>query len=155
VTAVTDGCTTEAKILHDWKMQHGRSANGILFMVKWTGKLVILVLAASLWATPLVACMLPDALLTEAERDCCSTMADQCGGTAMSESHSCCKMTVREIDPYLANSRFVPAHVQPAATLFDTADSVPSPETFTSMTLWAHTHSPPISPPATVAILRI
>jgi len=127
----------------------------ILFMVKWTGKVVILVLAASLWATPLVACMLPDALLTEAERDCCSTMADQCGGTAMSESHSCCKMTVREIDPYLTNARFVPDQVQPAAAWFDAAESDPSPETFSSMTLWAHTHSPPISPPESITVLRI
>jgi len=117
--------------------------------------LAVLLLALSLFASPVVACMVPDALLTEAERDCCSTMADQCGGTAMSESHSCCKMTVREIDPYLTNSRFAPDQVQPAAAVFDAADSVPSPETFSSMTLWAHTHSPPISPPESITVLRI
>ena len=123
--------------------------------MRFSGKLAVLLLALSLFASPVVACMVPDALLTEAERDCCSTMADQCGGTAMAESHSCCKMTVREIDPYLTNSRFAPDQVQPAAAVFDAADSVPSPETFSSMTLWAHTHSPPISPPESITVLRI
>ena len=123
--------------------------------MRFRGKLAVLLLALSLFASPVVACMVPDALLTEAERDCCSTMADQCGGTAMAESHSCCKMTVREIDPYLTNSRFAPDQVQPAAAVFDAADSVPSPETFSSMTLWAHTHSPPISPPESITVLRI
>src|SRR5215831_15557272 len=70
-----------------------------LSMVKWTGKLVILVLALSLWASPLVACMLPDAMLSAEERECCLTMANDCGDMEMPASHACCTVTVKETGP--------------------------------------------------------
>ena len=127
----------------------------ILFMVNWTGKVVVLTLAASLWATPLVACMLPDALLTDAERECCATMAGQCGGTAMPESHSCCQMTTVGVDPYLVGSRFAVAQLQPVTALFDATENIPQPEPFSSIESWADTHSPPVSPPESIVVLRI
>ena len=47
---------------------------------------------ALLWAvTPAVACVLPGATMTPAERECCHHMAEQCGSTRMPASHSCCK----------------------------------------------------------------
>ena len=47
---------------------------------------------ALLWAiTPAVACVLPGATMTPAERECCHHMADQCGSSVMPASHSCCK----------------------------------------------------------------
>jgi hypothetical protein len=47
---------------------------------------------ALLWAvTPAVACVLPGATMTPAERECCHHMAEQCGSSMMPASHSCCK----------------------------------------------------------------
>jgi hypothetical protein len=47
---------------------------------------------ALLWAvTPAMACVLPGATMTPAERECCHHMAEQCGSTMMPASHSCCK----------------------------------------------------------------
>src|SRR5437660_928710 len=47
---------------------------------------------ALLWAiTPAMACVLPGATMTPAERECCHHMADRCGSSMMPASHSCCK----------------------------------------------------------------
>jgi len=47
---------------------------------------------ALLWAvTPAMACVLPGATMTPAERECCHHMAEQCGSSMMPASHSCCK----------------------------------------------------------------
>jgi hypothetical protein len=45
-----------------------------------------------LWAiTPAMACVLPGATMTPAERECCHHMAERCGSSMMPASHSCCK----------------------------------------------------------------
>jgi len=125
-------------------------------MVKWTGKLVVLAMAASLWASPLVACMLPDAVLTFEERECCQNMADDCGQMDMPASHSCCTLTVRETDSYLVNSRFAAAiSAQQAPAILDLASKIALPETLHPGWTSASTHSPPVSPPQTISILRI
>ena len=125
-------------------------------MVKWTGKLAVLMLALSVWASPLVACMLPDAALTSEERECCRTMAGQCGEMDMPSSHSCCTVTVRETDPYLIHSRFAPGHsFQMTAVLLDATNDISLLQTFWEMESSTPTHSPPASPPASVSILRI
>jgi len=72
------------------------------------GKFAVFVLALSLFAAPVMACMLPDSSLTDEERDCCQQMAGDCG--QMPASHSCCQITVRDSDPYLVNPR--PANLQ-------------------------------------------
>ncbi|MGB9202948.1 MAG: hypothetical protein WCB94_03125 [Terriglobales bacterium] len=47
---------------------------------------------ALLWAiTPAMACVLPGATMTPAERECCHHMAQQCGSSMIPASHSCCK----------------------------------------------------------------
>jgi hypothetical protein len=47
---------------------------------------------ALLWAiTPAMACVLPGATMTPAERECCHHMAEQCGSSMMPASHSCCQ----------------------------------------------------------------
>lgn len=51
-----------------------------------------MVVIAVMWAaTPTVACFLPMNTMTAAERECCQKMANQCGSTTMSSSHSCCQ----------------------------------------------------------------
>src|SRR4029077_17978752 len=52
----------------------------------------VLLAIALLWAiTPAMACVLPAATMTPAERECCHHMADQCGSSMMPANHSCCK----------------------------------------------------------------
>jgi len=124
-------------------------------MMKWTGKLVVLLMGMSLWASPLMACMMPDALSTVEERECCKSMAGECGQMEMPASHSCCKAVVRQIDSYLINSKFPTIHsvtmVNPpiaAKDKFLTAGLTHTTSIFQG-------HSPPVSPPQTNSILRI
>jgi hypothetical protein len=131
----------------------GRGDKAIrLFRLKWTCKLAAVILALCVWGTPLMACLVSDTL-TEAERECCQQMADNCGSGMMADSHSCCKTTVQQIDSYLAHARFDLSFSYPAAIPVAEIDfSIPF--TFTQAQL-SHGHSPPVSPPETVSILRI
>ena len=126
-----------------------------LSMVKWTGKLAVLVVVMSVWASPLMACMIPASLLTDEERECCKNMADDCGHMDMPASHSCCKVVARQIDPYLINSRFPTLHPVPAVTLFVAVEMNPSTAKAWVACSPFHGHSPPLSPPDTISILRI
>jgi len=124
-------------------------------MVKWTSKFAVLVLVASVWASPLMACMLPDADLRGEERECCKSMADDCGQMAMPASHSCCKVVVQQVDSYLSNSRFPTVHSVSSVTLFVSTVEDPLPASpLRANTLFAG-HSPPASPLETISILRI
>jgi hypothetical protein len=121
-------------------------------MVKWICKLAALALALSVWASPVMACMI-SATLTEAERECCEQMAGNCGSSAMPDSHSCCNTTVQQLDPYLANSRFDfsyshPAVIQVLGTDFHAPAAMAEAQS-------SQAHSPPVSPPETISILRI
>ena len=124
-------------------------------MVRWTGKFAVLALVVSLWASPLMACMLPDALLTVEERECCKSMADDCGQMDMPASHSCCKVVVRQADSYLVNTRFPTVHSIVGFTLFVVTPESSLPVIPEPMNTAFTGHSPPISPPETVSILRI
>jgi hypothetical protein len=99
-----------------------------------------------------MACLVSDTL-TEAERECCRHMSDDCGSSAMPDSHSCCKTTVQQLDPYLANSRFDSTFSHPAVIELTAIDF------FTPVSLspsrQSQAPSPPASPPETVSILRI
>jgi hypothetical protein len=53
-------------------------------------QLVYLLMALLLFSAPLLACSLPGITMSEEEMECCRHMADQCGGSQMDESHSCC-----------------------------------------------------------------
>ena len=124
-------------------------------MVRWTGKLAVLALVLSLWASPLMACMLPDAFLTVEERECCKQMADDCGQMDMPSSHSCCKLVVRQADSYLVNSRFPTVHSVVGLTLFITTTESSLPLSPARANTGFLGHSPPVSPPESIAILRI
>lgn len=56
------------------------------------GALVLLLI----WSlVPAMACTLPDAQMTPAERACCVQMQRNCGGMEMPASHPCCQKQVR------------------------------------------------------------
>ena len=126
-----------------------------LSMVKWTGKLAVLVMVISVWASPLMACMTPDALLTDEERECCKSVADDCGHMDMPASHSCCEVVTRQVGSYLISSRFPSIQPAPAVALFVVV--VVNPATANAMVASSPVHgqSPPVSPPDTISVLRI
>ncbi|HEY6968606.1 MAG TPA: hypothetical protein VJA94_05355 [Candidatus Angelobacter sp.] len=123
-------------------------------MMRWTGKLAILALALSIWASPLIACMLPGAVLTLEERECCIAMAGDCGDMDMPASHSCCTTTVQDTGPYLVKACFAGDHSPPAAVLV-VPQKITSAASLTLAFPWTLVHSPPVSPPKTISVLRI
>jgi hypothetical protein len=55
-------------------------------------KVGISALALLMAALPVMACTVPGAVMTAAERDCCKRMANQCGHSGMAKSHGCCEI---------------------------------------------------------------
>src|SRR5882757_6632345 len=58
--------------------------------MKPVGKVGVSLLSLVLLATPIMACVMPTATMTAAERDCCKRMGPECG-KGMAKSHSCCQ----------------------------------------------------------------
>ena len=56
-------------------------------------KLVCALVALIVLAPPLMACALPGVQMSDEEKACCRHMADQCDGSVMPDSHSCCKQS--------------------------------------------------------------
>src|SRR5690348_12484718 len=99
-----------------------------------------------------MACLNPDAEMTQAERDCCKHMAQQCGSMNMPSSHSCCQKEVSRPNSMLG-ATFAQL-VTPAlggAMVADLPQSVVVGTEFSSFEL----HPPPESPPGTPSNLRI
>ncbi len=55
-------------------------------------KVGISALALLMAALPVMACTVPGAIMTAAERDCCKRMANQCGHSGMAKSYGCCEI---------------------------------------------------------------
>lgn len=113
----------------------------------------VLALVFSLLA-PTMACALPNAQMTAVEHACCKKMKGNCGSMRMPASHSCCQQNMQ------ANHFDA---VQPESVSMTVAAAVavlPSPATFDFRSpsferISLQQHSPPISPPPTVPVLRI
>jgi hypothetical protein len=122
------------------------------------GKVVVSVVSLVLLATPIMACVLPVAAMTAVERDCCKRMAQECGNGKMAQSHSCCQTaTVPDHLPAIKSSSddgsrhlgLVLLHaVLPSSTATAMSESGLS-------VIDADIHSPPVSPPTSISILRI
>jgi hypothetical protein len=122
--------------------------------VRSVGKLAALVLALSVFASPLMACLQSDATLTAEERECCRKMAGECG--KMPSSHSCCKTTVRDADPYLINSRLqISAPAQATVAVLPVNEMIGVPNLGLQFVTSSDAHAPPESPPVETSILRI
>src|SRR5580700_515057 len=77
-------------------------------------------------ASPAIACMLPGATLTPAERECCRHMAEQCGQGAMPASHSCCQTKSHHSDALPQASASVPTrHLTFAVAAIQTTFVIP------------------------------
>ena len=67
-----------------------------------------LLLVVLLLGWPIMACAMPDAQLTAAEKQCCKDMGGDCGQSAagMLISHSCCKTSVQPPRDFRPSSTF-------------------------------------------------
>ena len=125
-----------------------------LFKVRSVCKLAALLLALSVFASPLMACLQPETTLTSEERDCCRKMAGDC--EEMPASHSCCKTTVRDTDPYLSSSRVqISAPTQAAVAVLPVSETIDLPNLISQFVTSSDAPPPPESPPVKTSILRI
>ena len=126
--------------------------------MRLVGKVGVSLLSLLLFAAPIMACALPTVAMSAAERECCKRMAHDCGGMGMAKSHSCCQTaTAPDHLPAIKSSSDVGSKQQasvlvhelpPIPTIATISQSIASP--------WAaDIHSPPVSPPAGIAVLRI
>jgi hypothetical protein len=74
--------------------------------VKLAFKSGAILMMALIAAGPLMACMLPGSQMSQAEMECCKTMA-HCGDMNMSAEHDCCKTIVQPNQIPLASNHFV------------------------------------------------
>jgi len=113
------------------------------------GALVLLLV----WSlVPAMACTLPDADMTPAERACCVEMQRNCSGMDMPASHSCCQKQVRTEQAVVVQKGQHPSQLTAIQV-------VPGAQMALPVSLLRDQHSldvsPPQSPPFTKAILRI
>ena len=154
---IAGGRCFAATFLSSLRQKDGRTYT-LFERMRRIGRIGVSLVSLFLLATPIMACLVPAAAMTEAERDCCKRMAHDCGHGGMMKSHSCCQSTT------------VPSHLATIKSSFDgssmhlgsvLAQAFPSvlqiamiPEVDSSP-LAAAIHSPPISPPVAISVLRI
>ena len=91
---------------------------------KLVQKVAVFALAGLFAALPAMACAVPNAAMTPAERECCKKMARQCGEMGMAKSHPCCQSTATPADFHalktassrLHHVRFILFHALPRTT---------------------------------------
>jgi hypothetical protein len=105
-------------------------------------------------ASPAIACVLPEATLTAAERECCHHMAEQCGQAAMPASHSCCQTRSHHSDALPQATASVPTrHLTIAVVTVHATFILPAT---TTERLAIYLHSPPRdSDSSSISVLRI
>src|SRR5215469_15421278 len=106
------------------------------------------ILSLLLMATPIMACLIPAASMTAAERECCKRMAGECGKAGMPQSHPCCQTTtVSTHFAAIKSSSDVQLSWALAVTYaLDYAFITPTLQESGSAPWAADIHSPPISP---------
>jgi hypothetical protein len=105
-------------------------------------------------ASPAIACVLPGATLTPAERECCHHMAEQCGQASMPASHSCCQTKSHHSDALPQASASVPTrHLTFAVVTTQATFALPA-ATPERRAIYAHSPPPHTDFPS-ISILRI
>jgi len=120
--------------------------------VKPLRKIVGVLMMGLVFGSPVMACLVPDAEMSAAERECCKHMAQECGSMNMPSSHSCCETEVRQAAPMLHVEK-AQAAPQVTAAIIVTSPAVAEIRPFHLTS--SETHSPPESPPSSTSILRI
>ena len=105
-------------------------------------------------ASPAIACVIPGATLTPAERECCHHMAGQCGQGAMPASHSCCQTKSHHSDALPQASASVPTrHLTIAIVTTQAIFALPA-ATPERRAIYVHS-PPPDTDFSSISILRI
>lgn len=106
---------------------------------------------------PAMACVLPGAQLSAAERACCKQMKNQCGDTDMPASHGCCHKDL-SVSGYLSAvpASSTPFHVLANAVISGQARVLDLHDALTDRgTVLRYQVTLPQSPPSAISILRI
>jgi hypothetical protein len=105
---------------------------------------------------PAMACALPNAQLSSAERACCTQMKDQCGSMAMPSSHGCCHKEVPTAGQWNATVQVNHAGIQidlTAIAVLHPVNLLPIP--VVTSAAQCPNSTLPQSPPASISVLRI
>jgi cytochrome c556 len=128
--------------------------NGSLTLMS---RISVLALAVLFAALPVMACAVPNAEMTPAERECCKKMARQCGDMGMAKSHPCCQSTATPADFHALKTASSQLH-HVSLILFHTLPVTSQADACCSVAQWSPrvscTHSPP-GLGSTTTILRI
>jgi hypothetical protein len=121
-------------------------------------KVGVFALAALFAAMPVMACAVPNAAMTSAERECCEKMARQCGDMGMAKSHPCCQSIATPADFHALKAPSSRLH-HVSLVLFHALPLSAQADTYFSLAQWSSlvscTHSPPGLDSTTTTILRI
>ena len=125
-----------------------------LKIIRKVGVFTLAVLFAGL---PVMACVVPNATMTPAERDCCEKMAGQCGDMGMAKSHPCCQPTGSPIDLHALKASSSHDHMSLVVLqgLPISAQAVTCLSLIPMAFQVSYTHSPPGLESRTTTILRI
>jgi len=121
-------------------------------------KVGVFALAVLFAALPVMACAVPSAAMTPAERDCCRKMAEQCGHAGMAKSHPCCQTTATPADFHALKTASSQLH-HVSLVLFHALPLTAQADAYFSLAQWSArvscTHGPPGLDSTTTTILRI
>ena len=125
--------------------------------VRLVAKVGTSALALLLAAMPVMACTIPGAVMTAAERDCCKRMAEQCGRSGMAKSHGCCQTQVSPNDFHALKApsshldhSLLELQAQPVVL-----QAIADPQLMFSTSIPFPTHSPPGLLSSATTVLRI
>lgn len=121
--------------------------------VRFARKLVGILLLGVLFGYPAMACLSQTASeMSEAERECCQHMSQQCGSMDMPASHSCCQTEVRQPNSML---HVASTHLTPPIGTEAAVVQLTTPHTMQVEFAFFQLHPPPEGPPGSSSILRI
>jgi hypothetical protein len=104
---------------------------------------------------PAMACVIPDAQLTDAEKACCRQMANQCGKMEMPNGHSCCDTTVKPQQSALLKPAPSFSYDRVVLAFAPIAIALTPQQIFPDNSIRALRHPPPNIDSPSIEILRI
>src|SRR2546425_10533256 len=109
-------------------------------------KVGVFALAVLFAGLPVMACVVPNAAMTPAERECCKKMAGQCGDMGMAKSHPCCQVTATPADFHALKTASSQLH-RVSLVLLHALPLTSQADTYSSLAQWSSrvscTHIPP------------
>ena len=103
-----------------------------------------------------MACMLPDAQMSDQELACCRMMKGDCGQMQMSSGQDCCQKVPQSSNMTAVQWKVPSFHAIAVVALYVTAWSMsPSAMLLPGGVMHPDASPPPESPPSTISILRV